>query len=247
VSALALSAALALAASAGAPAGDPAARLREADRLQLAGDLDAAAAEYAALAAEGQGGATLHLNRGNALLRAGRRGEAIASYLRALREDPLDADAAANLALARAAAGDRAAGPPRPLRSRVAARTPDLAAAAALAVPWTLLWLALGARRVSRRARARRWLGAASLALAAAAGLGAALLAARDAERSRAAAVVVVPSAPARERPEAALRAAFEVAEGTELDLLEVRGDHARVRLGSGREGWVPLGALERV
>jgi hypothetical protein len=58
---------------------------------------------------------------------------------------------------------------------------------------------------------------------------------------------VVVPSAPAREAPEAALRPVFDVHEGTELDVLELRGEHARVRLGNGLEGWVPARAIEPV
>jgi hypothetical protein len=238
---------VAAASPAAAPA-DPGALLLEANARYLAGDFDDAAARYAALAAQGLGGATLHLNRGNALLRGGRRGEAIASYLRALREDPADRDAAANLALARAGNVDRLVGglPRRSLAARVGERTPDAAAALALAVPWVLLWLALAARRVASR-RARPWLGAAALALALASAAGAGLLAARDAELRRTAAVVIAPSAPAREAPEAALRPAFDVHEGTEVEVLEVRGEHARVRLGNGLEGWVPAGAIEVV
>jgi len=222
-------------------------RLLEANARYLAGEFDDAAARYAALAAEGIGGATLHLNRGNALLRAGRRGEAIASYLRALREDPGDGDAAANLSLARASNVDRLVGAPRrALAERIAERTADRAAALALAGPWVLMWLALAARGVAAR-RARPWLGAAALVLAVASALGAGLVAARDAELRRTAAVVIVPAAPAREAPEAALRAAFDVHEGTEVEVLEVRGEHARVQLGNGLEGWVPAGALEVV
>jgi tetratricopeptide (TPR) repeat protein len=230
-----------------APALDATARLQTANARYLAGEFEEAARAYAALAADGVAGPTLHLNRGNALLRAGQRGAAVASYLRALREAPLDADAAWNLALARGANVDRLVGvPQRPLHARVAARTPDAAAAAAFAVPWSLLWLALAARRLGP-AGARPSLGAAALLLAAAAALGAGLLAARDAELRRTLAVVVVESAPAREAPEAALRPAFQVHEGTEVEVLELRGDAARVRLGNGLEGWVEARALEAV
>ena len=226
---------------------DPTARLVAANTRYLAGDYDEAARAYAALVADGLGGPTVHLNRGNALLRAGRRGAAIASYLRALRVAPGDPDAAANLALARATNVDRLVGAPqRPLHARLAARTSDAAATAAFVVPWLLLWLALAALRLAPSG-VRPALRGAALLLAIAAASGAGLVAARDGELRRTVGVVVEESAPAREAPETALRAAFQVHEGTEVEVLEVLGDQVRVRLGNGLEGWVEARALEPV
>jgi len=225
----------------------PAARFAAAADLYLGGDFEGAARAWEALAAEGLTSPALHLDLGNARLRAGRRGAAIASYLRALRLDPGDPDAAHNLELARAANVDRLVGAGGPsLLARVAARTPDLAAAAGFAVPWWLLWAALAARLVTSR-RARAWLaGAASLA-ALLSVVGGAVLLARDAGRREPAAVVTAPETGVREGPEEALRPTTTLHEGTELRVLEVRGPAVRVRLANGLEGWVMARDLEAV
>ena len=136
--------------------GPPAARFAAAADAYLAGDFATAERLWDALLSEGYTSASLHLNLGNARLRAGRRGTAIASYVRALRLDPGDPDAHHNLELARAANVDRLVGGTGPsLLDRVASRTSNLAAALAFAVPWWLLWVCLSGRLVSgRRARA---------------------------------------------------------------------------------------------
>lgn len=230
---------------AAAPAGDAAARLDAAGEAYRAGDFAAAARGWEALLAEGLESPTLHLNLGNARFRLGRRGAAIASYARALRLDPDDADARANLALARAANVDRLVGErPPPLLQRLAALVSDRVAVASFGAAWLVLWGALAAwRRAPGRARG---------ALAAAAVLGAVgsvaaglVLAGKAASARTAAAVVVAASSPVREAPEPALRPIFELHEGTELRVLEVRGETARVLLANGLEGWVAAGDLE--
>ncbi|HEY6099288.1 MAG TPA: SH3 domain-containing protein, partial [Anaeromyxobacter sp.] len=186
-------------------------------------------------------------NLGSARLRAGRRGAAIASFERALRLDPRDADARADLAAVRGRDTDRiAAAPERPFLERVAERTPDAWAAAAFAAPWAALFAALALRRRAR-ARARSLLGAAAALSAALSAAGGALLAARAAERRAAVAIVVGPEAPVREGPEEALRPAFRLREGAAVRLLEARGGAERVRLPNGLEGWVSARDLERL
>jgi hypothetical protein len=76
---------------------------------------------------------------------------------------------------------------------------------------------------------------------------GGALLAGKAAARAAPVAVVVVPSTPVREGAEAALQPTFELHEGTEVRVLELRGDAAHVRLGNGLEGWVAVVDLEGV
>jgi len=149
---------------------DPAARLEAAAGRDASGD-PAAADAYAALLAEGFESAALHVRLGNARLRAGERGRAVACYLRALRFEPRDASARANLAIARAA-GPAVTGAGRPLLARIAERTPEGVAAALLAVPWLLLWTALLARRRARGG-VRGALGAGAIALAFVAAAGA--------------------------------------------------------------------------
>jgi tetratricopeptide (TPR) repeat protein len=232
---------IALALAVALAAADPAARFAEANARLEAGDPDGAARLYEALLADGLESPALHANLGAARLRAGRRGPAVASFERALRLDPRDEDARADLAVAR---GRSAGGVDRPFLARVVERTPDAWAAAAFAAPWATLFVLLA---VARRARARRRallrLGAALAAVLAA--LGASLLAGRVAERGAAVAIVVAAEAPLREGPEEALRPSLRLPEGTAIRLLETRGGAARVRLASGAEGWVRTSDLE--
>jgi tetratricopeptide (TPR) repeat protein len=240
-------AALATALAAGVDPTTAAGRFTAAGDAYLAGDFETALRGWEALAAEGLTGPSLHLNLGNARLRAGRRGAAIASYLRALRLDPGDADARHNLELARSANVDRLVGAAGPsLLARVAARTRDGVAAALFALPWWLLWAALSARRLAGR-RTRAWLAAAAGLCTLAAILGGAVLLARDAEQRQASAVLIAPTSGLREGPEEALRPTTTLHEGTEVTVLEVRGAAVRVRLANGLEGWLPARELEPI
>lgn len=227
------------------PAASPEARLEAANALYLAGDFDGAARAYRALVDEGYEGTALHLNLGNALARAGARGQAMASWLRALRLDPSDADARANLELARASNVDRllgAADPP--LSARLVERTSDRLAVGLFGVAWVALWALLWLRGRSAR-RVRRPLGAAALLAALLAVAAGALLAGKAADRATPGAVVVAPVAPVREAPEQALKPAFELHEGTAVKVLEARGAQARVELENGLGGWVASADLE--
>jgi tetratricopeptide (TPR) repeat protein len=245
---LLLAAAPAAPASPAAPAGAaPAARFEAANRAYLDRDFAAAARGYQELIAEGWESPALHVNLGNARLRLGRRGAAIASYSRALRLDPGDGDARANLELARASIVDELEREASPLVLRATERVPDRLALAAFGLGWVALWAGLAARRLALRSRAAGVLGAATLAAALAAAAGGALLAGKAAARSAPVAVVVVEAAQVREGPEPALRPSFDLHEGTEVRVLEVRGGAVRVRLGSGAEGWVAAADLEGI
>lgn len=238
---------LALSLAAADPASSPAARFEAAGRAYLAGDFEAAARGYQELLAEGWESPALHLDLGNARYRLGKRGAAVAAYTRALRLDPGDADARANLELLRAENVDQVMGAEaRPLALRAAARVPDGVALAVFALAWLGLWSALAARRFAASAR-RGLLGLAAGAAALVSVGGGAVLAGKAAARSTPLAVVTAATAPVREGPEAALRSSFELHEGTEVRVLEVRGDAVRVRLGNGLEGWVAASDLEVV
>jgi tetratricopeptide (TPR) repeat protein len=228
-------------------AADPAARLAEANALYLEGDFDGAARAYEAMRAEGLDGPDLHLNLGNAHLRQGRRGLALASYERALRLDPGDADARHNLEVALAGNVDRLVGAAeRSLAERVAARLSDRAASTLFAAAWIGLWAALAARRRAR-GRARPVLTAAALAAAAACLAGGALLGTKILDRRTPAAIVIAPATAVREGPSRTLRPTLELHEGTRVRLLEARDDLLRVRLENGLEGWVEAGDLEAI
>jgi tetratricopeptide (TPR) repeat protein len=224
---------------------DPATRFAEAAARHEAGDHAAAARGYEALLADGLESPALHVNLGSLLLQEGRRGAAVASFARALRLDPRDADARARLTLARGRSG-RGTGGEAPFLARIVERTPDAWAAAALAVPWTALWILLALRRRAG-GRLRALLGGATVSAALCAAVGGGLVAGRAAERERPLAVVIARAAPLREGPEEALRPTLELEEGAEVLILESRGRAARVRLSSRVEGWVPSGDLERL
>ena len=225
----------------------PAARFEAANREYLSGDFDAAARGYQELLAQGWESASLHVNLGNARFRMGKRGLAAASFSRALKLDPGDADARANLDLARSQNVDQVVGAEaRPLLVRALERVPDALAIGVFAIAWLVLWGGLAGRRFVP-AGIRRGIAAASLAAALAAVPAGALLAGKAAARGTPSAVIVAAVAPVREGAEAALRPAFELHEGTEVRVLEVRSGFVRVRLGNGLEGWVSAGDLEPV
>lgn len=240
--------AIALVLSAPDAAVPPAARFEAANAAYLARDFDAAARGYEALLADGWESPALHVNLGNARLRLGRRGAAVASYTRALRLDPGDADARANLELARAGIVDVLEREARPMLLRAMDRAPGALALGLFALGWLGLWTGLAVRRLAApRSRAFAVAGAVAFAAALLAAGGGALLAGKAAARSTAIAVVIAQAAPVREGPEPALRPSFDLHEGTEVRILEVRGDAVRVRLGSGAEGWVAARDLEGV
>jgi len=228
-----------------ATAGEARAHLEAANALYLAGDFDGAVRGYRAILDAGWEGSALDLNLGNALARAGARGQAMASWLRALRLDPSDADARASLELARAQNADRLAGEvDPPLHERLAERTGDLTAVLLFGAAWAAFWALLWLR--SRATPSRRRLAATGATLAALLALPAgALLAWKAEDRRTPSAVVVSAAAPVREGPARTLKPAFELHEGTVVRVLEARGDLARVRLANRLEGWVASADLE--
>lgn len=219
-------------------------RFERANDLYRAGEFANAAAELEALAAEGFTSPSLHLNLGSARMRLGRRGPAIASWERALRLDPGDEDARENLRAARRDDADRALAGEPTLLARLGARTADALAVASFLLPWWALWGAL-ALRTRRGGRARRGLTALAVVAALCVVGGGTLLAATARDRRSTVAIVIAPSAPAREGPSRALKVAFELHEGTRVRVLEVAGDLARVRLEGGLEGWLAGSDLE--
>jgi len=239
-------AALLAAPPAAAPA-DASAAFREAHQRYLAGDFEGAAERYQALLDEGHGGSALLYDLGNAWFRAGRAGRAAAAWERALRLDPGDTEAEANLALVRRAYASRPPwSRPEPLLERLAARASDGAAALAFALPWLGLWAALALRLGSRGTR-RAASGAAAALCALLALAGGLLVLARVREQRAPRAVVLAAGAPLFEAPSDALRPTLELPEAAPLRALAAEGDYLRVRLPGGIEGYVRKGDVELV
>ncbi len=222
-----------------AMAADAVSAFEAANTRYLQGDYPGAILGYEQIAEAGFASAPLFYNLGNAYLRSGRTGWAILSYERALRIAPGDADARANLELARSAGVDRLVGArEEPFLDRLVSRLPRLESTAAFAVLWLALWSLLVARRRAL-GRARSWFGAAALAVALLATAAGGLLALEARAERIPQAVVVAPVSPVREAPGAALKPAFELHEGTKVRILEARGQYLRVRLANGLEGWL--------
>jgi hypothetical protein len=209
---------------------------------------------YEALLRGGWGSADVLFNLGTAHLRQGRLGLAVLYLERALRSDPGDADARANLEAARKLRVDKLVGAPEesggeePFASRLASYTRGDAWALAFLVLWVSGALALLARRLGP-ARARLGLPlllggltavAAAIPCGAVTGLHAWL------ETGAHDAVIVAPHLPVREGPQESFKTGFEVHEGLTVRLLDRDGRFARIRLGNGLQGWVPAeGAVE--
>jgi tetratricopeptide (TPR) repeat protein len=219
-------------------------RFERANALYRGGDFAGASGEYEALAADGYTSPALHFNLGNARLRLGQRGPAIVSWERALRLDPWDDDARENLRAARIDDPDRALSGEPELFARLVERTGDRGAVALFAIPWWILWGAL-ALRLGRTSTARRALTALALVSTLGVLAGGALLAGRARDRRLPLAVLIAPSSMAREAPSAALKAAFELHEGTRVRVVGSQGELVRIRLEGGLEGWIARADLE--
>lgn len=231
---------LLVSAAAQAEVSDPAGVLREGTAAYQAGDYAKAATLYRQLADGGFASADLFYNLGTAELRAGRRGEAILWYERALRLDPHDADVRFNLAEATKGNIDKVVGTREetPFIERVGERVPDGAAGAAFAAAWGLAFLSLILRRLQTRARG------ALLGIALVSGVvavtSAVLLWTAWWHRTQARyAVVTAAVAAVREGPASDFRAAFEIHEGLKVRVVKEQQSFLRVRLPNGTEGWV--------
>ena len=251
VLALALAVALAALAPARAEAPPPQAAFFQANQAYADGRYGEAVQAYETVRAAGLTSGALEFNLGNAWMKQGDLGRAIAAYRRAARQLPRDPDVAANLAFAQEQARVEPAPPPiwQRLAFPFAAAFTSAGLATAAVALWWLLWLLLAARLVVRAPGARLALGRA----AAAAGVVWLRVAASWAGRMlelepRDAAVVVAPGeTAARFEPSAAGTEHFALTPGAALAVLEERDDWLQVRRDDGLRGWIPAAAVDRV
>lgn len=205
------------------------------------GDYDAAASAYRELVERGHDGGHVLYNLGNAYLRSGKLGPAIAAYRASAAKLPRDADVEANLTFARKQRRD-ALTPPSP---SAAARTllfwhyalsaGELAVLTLLAnaVFWLLLIVAL-----VRHTTPWRWSAGAALAITLASG---GSLAAHHLAPERVA-VVIADTVDVRSGTSADTVVRFQLHEGAEVLWDERDGDWVRVALPDGTRGWAPAG-----
>jgi tetratricopeptide (TPR) repeat protein len=188
----------------------------------------------------------VYYNLGNACFKAGRLGEAVLWYERALRLAPRDADISANLRFAQQRRADQTGeGAEQWLGEFYLFPTLD-----ELSLAFGFFFLtacALGGWRLWRRDWAtwwRLWLFVASACLAVVAG---AYLGARLYGQAQAQVVVLAAEVTARSAPDLKETAVFVVHEGTCLLLARSEGGWVLVRLPSGPGGWVPAEAVEQI
>jgi tetratricopeptide (TPR) repeat protein len=229
-----------------APSSDPVEVLGRANAAYEAGDFAAAVEGYRELLAAGHHHATLHYNLGNAYLRNGELGRAIAAYHRAATAAPRDRDVRANLAFARKNARDALAPPEPPAALRtvfawhyaLAPREAWAAAAALNLALWSLLALRLWRRR--------EWLawaaGGIAVLLCAVAGS----LAARELWPQRIA-VVVPREVDARAGTQETDVVRFKLHAGSEVRVSEQRYGWLRIALPAGEQGWIEARAADVV
>jgi tetratricopeptide (TPR) repeat protein len=234
-----------------APAPDDPARAAalfdEANAAFLNGDPSHAIAAYEALLTEGVRSPELETNLGAASSRKGQRGLAALHFERALYLDPGDEDARADLAEVRRENVDKLQGDAEEgeALSRILAPLPGRAASIAFVLLWTLGWALLAARVV----RPRPALVPAAIAALACAVLAGGVAAGASAWERIAArrAVVVAPSASAREGPGEQTAIRFEIHEGTALRVEDEAQGYRRVKLANGLTGWVPAKSVALV
>jgi tetratricopeptide (TPR) repeat protein len=228
-----------------APAGPPAVQPLPAETwvraktAYEANDYRGAIELYHLLLEQGHDGGHLHYNLGNAYLRNGELGRAIASYLRSRARLPRDEDLRANLEFARQSARDAIAPPVPPALLATlffwhfALSRAELAwLVAALNL---LLWGSMAIRLWRPELPGGR--GAIALLLVLLLGSGGSL-AVRYMRPART--VVVVPQEiPAYTAPDAESVTRFKLHAGSELRLRGRRDGWLRIALPSGEQGWI--------
>lgn len=219
---------------------------RAANEACMREDYETCVEGYERLLEAGFSGADLFFNLGTAYLRQNKIGWAVLHLERALRLDPGDADARANLGKARRLRVDKLVGSPEetagsePLTSRIVFHTRGERWSLAFLVLWTGGWMLVLLRRFASSS-GRRGAMVAFGWLAVGLSLPCAVVTAAHAYVSESArdAIVVAPALPVREGPDASIKPAFEVHEGLKVRLLDQQGAFTRIRLSNGLQGWI--------
>lgn len=211
----------------------------EAHRANEEGRYAAAADLYQVLIERGHDGGWVHYNLGNSLLRVGELGRAVAAFRGAAVRLPRDGDVQANLTFARQSAKDALA-PPEPPVILETLLFWHYALSRMELLGWflvsnALLWSLLALRLFYRRTEVLGWIVTAVLIVTVATG---GSLAVRYLMPMRIA-VVTAPEIDAHSGTSDDTIVRFKLHAGSEVRLVERRGDWLRVRLPDGQQAWI--------
>jgi hypothetical protein len=216
-----------------------------------AGDYPAAIEAYEAVLAEGFESSDLFYNLGNAYFKTGQLGRSILSWERALVLEPGEADALANLELARSLTADEIEPLPRFWLLSVVwwwvELIPRFWLVLAVAVGWLVSTVGVVTRILGRTDGMRLtglWTAAAGFVLVLV--LGTNLVVRELGIGTPERAVILSESVPVRSAPAADDDLTlFEVHEGTRVRVDERTDEWAEIVLEDGKVGWVPVTVME--
>lgn len=218
--------------------------------LYSAGDYNGAVATYDSIRNEGWESAPLYYNLAGAYFKAGKTGEAILNYHRALRLDPSNKDAAYNLAYAESFVKDRIEQVPEFAVSRwMTMLSRSLSANGWGVMSLVALAVMLGAillyRLSMRRSLRKGGFVVALVSLAVVVGSIAFGAGARSRLLSDDEAVVLSSAAVVKASPERTSKDLFILHEGTKVEVLDSFGEWTEIRIADGNEGWIRTTSIE--
>ena len=202
-----------------------------------AGNFKAAIADYQAVVDSGEWSANLFYDLGNAYFRHGDFGRAILNYDRALRLDPRHPEADANLRIAHDQTHSLELAPSALERYLNFGPTNFFAIVGAIFFWLAIIWLIL-------RPGGVLW-ALAGIFLAAICGFGAFRL--ENGTRGRGLAIVIAEKAEARVATVDSARSVLALPAGSEVLILQERGDWNYAALPNDQRGWIAANAVEKV
>ncbi len=221
------------------------------NQLYQQGDYAGAIDAYESVLSAGFDGAALHYNLGNAYFKSGELGRAILEWERALDRAPGDADAEANLELAREQTADAVEPLPRFWLFAAVSWWVELLPRTILVwvvgAAWLLFTGGVVLRVLGRRDDVRRyasWLAVTGAAVVVVFGIN---LAVRELDIGRPVrAVILTDAVPVQSAPsDEDDLTLFEIHEGTLVRVDQRAGSWAEIVLEDGKVGWVPSDVME--
>ena len=223
-----------------------------ANQLYSNGEYSTAAKIYEQLLSQGQQHSSLYYNLGNAYYAQGDFGRAILNFQRASRLDPRDPDIRANLALARTQSATDYAQPSNPFEAMASFSSSWLTlneTALITLVLWFLLGFLVFTYRQLPPGRMRTialngFFATLLIILVAGVSFGSRIYL----ERTKPEAVIIAEQVTINSSPADDSSTEFNLTSGTEVKLLEIRADWAKLGLPNDVfEGWIPLNTIETV